>query len=103
MPDDTNTTVEVPPNTKLNDSLQAAARYVGVIITAVIAIVGLLGRHDVVGLLTFVQSNGGEVFIAVSGLISLGTAAYGIFKTGKRGGQLETAAADPRNEGVSFK
>jgi hypothetical protein len=88
--------VEIEPNAGLNDSLQAAARYIGVIIGAVIAILGLLRTKDIAGLIAFVQANGGAVLAAVSGLASLAVAAYGVFKTHKRGAQLNTVEADNR-------
>lgn len=95
--------VKIEQNAAINDGLQAAARYIGVLITFLIAVLGLLKVHDIAGLITLVQSNGGQVLAAISGLVSLVLAAYGVFKSRKRGSQLVTAAADPRNRGVEFK
>jgi hypothetical protein len=47
-------------------------------------------------LIAYIQANGGDVFGAVSGLIALVTAAYGVLKTAKRGSQVATVAADPK-------
>jgi hypothetical protein len=76
-----------PSNTGLVDSIQAALRYLVVIVTFVTAVLGLLKVHDIAGIIALIQSNGGQVLGAISGLIALGTAAYGIFKTHKRGVQ----------------
>lgn len=75
-------------NTGLIDSLQAAARYVVVLITFTTAVLGLLKVHNIAGMITLVQDNGGQVLAAVSGLIAFGTAGYGVFKSHKRGVQV---------------
>jgi hypothetical protein len=85
--------VVVSPNAGGIDAVQAAARYLVVIVTAFVAIVGFLKVHDLAGLIAYIQSNGGQLVAAVSGLIAIGTAAYGIFKTHKRGAQIATVAA----------
>jgi hypothetical protein len=80
-------------NTGTRDALQAAGRYIVVIVTAVIAIFGLFKAHDIAGLFTYVQSHGGELLAAISGLVSLGVAAYGVLKTHKRGVQATPVIA----------
>lgn len=90
-----NDPIVVSPNQGIIDALQAALRYIGVIVTAVIAIFGLLKAKDISGLFNYVQSHGGEVLAAVSGLISLAVALYGIFKTHKRAAQVVTVATSP--------
>lgn len=87
--------IEISANAGLIDGLQAAARYIGFLITAVVAVLGLLKTRDIAGLIAYVQANGGQIAGAVSGLIALAIAAYGVFKTRKRGAQLATAGADP--------
>ena len=94
---------KVSPNAGLVDGIQATARYLVVIVTAVIAVLGLLKTHDIAGLITYIQSNGGTVFAAITGLIGLATAAYGVFKTQKRGGQVATAAAEPAVQSLELK
>lgn len=91
-----NKPVVVSANQGIVDSLMAGARYVAVIATALIAIVGFLKAHDVAGLSAYIQANGGDLLTAISGLIAVATAAYGIYKTHKRGAQMATVAADPK-------
>lgn len=85
----------VSANAGLIDGVQAAARYTVVIIGFTTALFGLLKVHDIGGIITLVQNNGGQALGAVSGLIALGTAAYGVFKSRKRGAQVATVAANP--------
>lgn len=93
---DTDKPIVVRPGQGALDGLQAAARYLTVIIGAVVALLGLLKTRDIAGFIAFVQNNGGEVFAAVAGLVSLGTAAYGVIKTALRGRQVAAVAADNR-------
>lgn len=91
--------VEVTPkaqNTGLVDSAQAALRYITVIVTAFMAIIGFLKTKDIAGLIAYVQSSGGEIFAAISALIALAVAGYGVFKTHKRGVQAATPAVLPK-------
>lgn len=96
MADDVKQPVVVSPNTGLIDGIQAAARYAVVLITFITAFLGLLQVRDIAGIIALIQSNGGQVLAAISGLIALGTAAYGVFKTRKRGAQIVTVATDPK-------
>lgn len=96
MVDDVKKPVVVQANAGLIDGIQAAARYVVVLVTFTTALLGLLQVRDIAGIITLIQSNGGQVLAAVSGLIALGTAAYGVFKTRKRSAQLEKVADDPK-------
>lgn len=95
MVDDVKQPVVVSANAGLIDSVQAAARYAVVLVGFTTAVLGLLKVHDIAGIIALIQSNGGQVLAAVSGLIALGTAAYGVFKSRKRGAQLANVAADP--------
>lgn len=95
--------VEVSANAGLIDGIQATARYVVVLITFTTALFGLFQAHDIAAIFMYVKQNGGQALGAVSGLIALGTAAYGVFKTRKRSNELEKAAIDPANENVVFK
>jgi|SRR6266542_2665443 len=95
--------IKVPVNTGLVDGLQAAGRYAVVIVGFVTAILGLLKVHDLAGMITLIQNNGGSVLAAVSGLIALGTAAYGVFKSNKRGAQLETLVPLVPDKVADFK
>lgn len=78
------------------DGLQAAARYAAFLITVVTAILGLFSKGDIVGVMNYIQTNLGEIIAAISGLIALGIAAYGTFKTWKRGAQAATVAASSK-------
>lgn len=84
--------IVVSENAGLIDGIQAIARYLVVIITFIIAVLGLLKVHDIAGIINLIQANGGQVMAAISGLIALGTAAYGVLKTRKRGAQIATVA-----------
>jgi hypothetical protein len=87
--------VVVSANAGLIDGIQAAARYLVVIVGFITAVLGLLKTRDIAGLIMYIQNNGGETLSAVMGLIAIGTAAYGVFKTRKRGVQVASVAADP--------
>jgi len=87
--------IVVSANAGLIDGLQSAGRYAVVLIGFTTAVLGLLKVHDIAGMIALIQSNGGQVLAAVSGLIALGTAAYGVFKSKKRGTQIATVAANP--------
>lgn len=88
--------VVVSANAGLIDGIQAAARYLVVIITFVTAMLGLIKVHDIAGMIGYIEANGGSTLAAVSGLIALGTAAYGVFKSQKRGAQVASVAANPK-------
>lgn len=88
--------IVVRENAGLLDALQGAARYVVVIFGFVTAMLGLFRVRDIAGMIAYIQTHGGEVLGAISGLIALGTAAYGVFKNHKRGAQVASVAADDR-------
>lgn len=88
--------VVVSANAGAIDSIQAASRYLVVIVGFIISALGLLKVHDIAGMIALIQSNGGQLLAAISGLIALATAAYGVFKSHKRGNQIATVASDPR-------
>lgn len=87
--------IRVYENAGLIDSLQAVARYTVVIVGFITALLGLFKTHDIDGIILYIQNNGGEALAAVSGLIALGTAGYGVFKSWKRGRQVSDVAANP--------
>lgn len=76
----------------VTDAVQAALRYAVVVAGFISGLGAFLSRQDAVGAVTYVQTNLGGVVAAVFGLIGLGTALYGIYKTWKRGSQLAIAA-----------
>jgi hypothetical protein len=88
--------IVVSANAGLIDAVTAAARYIVVIVGFITAVLGLFKTRDIAGLIAYIQSNGGEVLAAVAGLVSIGTAAYGIFKTRKRGAQVATVAGSTK-------
>lgn len=88
--------IVVNANAGLIDGVTAAARYLTVVVSFVVAMLGLLETRDIAGMIAYIQSNGGEVLAAVVGLIGIVTAAYGIVKTWVRGSQVAEVAADPR-------
>lgn len=78
------------------DAVQAALRYTVFLITALVALAGFVRVRDVAGAVVYLQTNGGQLVAALAGLIALGTSAYGVLKTHKRGAQVATVAADRR-------
>lgn len=88
--------IVVRENAGIIDGIQSASRSLVVIVSFIIAALGLLKVHDVGSIIRLIQSNGGDVLAAISGLIGLATAAYGAIKAHKRGSQIATVAADPR-------
>ena len=79
----------------VTDALLATLRYCVVIVGFLSGLGSLIDRGDAAAAVTYVQTNLGGVVSAVFGLVALGTAAYGIYKTYKRAAQLVTVAADP--------
>lgn len=101
MPDDiTDATppkpIEVSANAGAIDAAMAAFRYIGFLVTALTAIFGLIKTRDLAGLIDFVKTNGGEIVTAVSSLVAIGIATYGVLKTRFRGAQIASVAADRR-------
>jgi len=99
MPIGTNGAVEpvqVNANQGALDMLQAMGRYAVVIVGAATALLALFKARDVAGMSAYLQTNGGQLVGAIAGLVTTATAAYGIFKSHKRGAQVATVAADPR-------
>lgn len=88
--------VVVSANAGAIDAVQAGLRYAGFLFTAVVALLGFFSAHDAAGAMAYLQTNGGQIVAAGSGLIALGISAYGVLKTHKRGAQVATVAADPR-------
>jgi maltodextrin utilization protein YvdJ len=76
----------------VTDALQATLRYVVVIVGFLSGLASLLGKQDAAGAVNYVQTNLGGAVSAAFGLVALGTAAWGIYKTFKRGSQLAIAA-----------
>jgi hypothetical protein len=88
--------IVVSSNQSVIDGVQAGLRYLVVLLTLATAAAGFVRVRDFAGLVAFIQSNGGQFVAAILGLIGLGTAFYGIFKTHLRGGQIATVALDKR-------
>lgn len=80
--------IEISSSQGVTDALQAFLRYLVVIVGFFSALGSLLGKQDAVGAVTYAQTNLGGLVSAVFGLVALGTAAYGIYKSFKRGAQL---------------
>lgn len=96
MPDSTTPPIVVSENAGVIDGVQAAARYVGFLIGVVTALLAFVKTRDIAGAIEYVRSNLGQTISAVTGLIGLGLAAYGVFKTHKRGAQIATVASSER-------
>lgn len=95
MSDPTEPPILVTSAQGVTDAVQAALRYVVVIVGFLSGLGALIGRQDAAGAVAYVQTNLGGTVAAIFGLVGLGTALYGIYKTYKRGQQLSNAAANP--------
>jgi hypothetical protein len=95
--------VQVPKNTGLVDSLQAAGRSAVVIVTFITAFLALLKVHDIAGMIALIQNNGGEVVGAIALIIGTVTYLYGVYKSKKRGNQLETVVLQVPDPVAKFK
>lgn len=82
--------IVVSKHAAILDTLKAAGRYVGVVVTAVPLLMTLIGNRNFSGLVAyFTSADGTTLFAAIGGLITLG---YGLYRTFKRGDQLVTVA-----------
>lgn len=86
------TPIEVTSAQGVTDALQATLRYLVVIFGFLSGLGSLIGKRDAAAAVAYVQTELGGVVAAVFGLIAIGTAAWGIYKTYKRGAQLVVAA-----------
>jgi hypothetical protein len=77
------------------DALQATMRYIVVLVGFITTVLALVKVHDIAGLIALIQSSGGQVLGAITGIITIATMAYGIFKTRKRGVQAATPMVLP--------
>lgn len=73
----------------INDALQALVRYVWTIVGVVTGLVTVIGTGKAEDTVTYIQSNIGLTVGAIIGLSGLVTAGYGIYKSWKRGRELE--------------
>lgn len=94
MPDTTDKPIVVNANAGNIDLLTAAGRYLTVITAAIPILLTLFGSRDIIGVITYLQSEDGVKFTAA--LVGLATLAYGLWKTRKRGAQIATVAQDSR-------
>lgn len=91
MTDTSTKPVLVSSSTPVKDPVFATLRYIVVIVAAVPTIMAFLQNKDIVGLLDFMRSTQGAPIVTAA--VALGTAAYGIWKTRKRGVQVTSVAA----------
>lgn len=86
--------IVVSSNAGLIDSLQSAGRTLVVVLTAIPIILSFVGKHDLLGMIAYLQSVDGAQFIAaVTGIVTI---VYGIYKSHKRGAQVASVASDLR-------
>jgi hypothetical protein len=90
-----NSNVDLASSQGLTDALQAAARYVFTIWAVMTGLFAVIGKHDAVALATFIQANVGVAVAAGFGLAGLLTAAWGVYKTWKRGIQAALPMSNP--------
>lgn len=86
--------IVVSENAGIIDLLTAAGRYAVVIATSIPILLQLLGSRNIVEIMTYFRGDAGSTLMAA--VIGLGTLAYGLFKTRKRGAQIATVALDSR-------
>lgn len=75
----------VKDNAPIMDTMQAFGRYLVLVVTAVPVLLKLLGEHNLLGMVDYFRSTDGGAVIAA--MVGLGTMAFGLFKTHKRGTQ----------------
>lgn len=88
MTEEVKTPIVIDSAQGMTDAMQAAIRYLVVIVGFLSGLGALIGQQDATAAVTYVQSNLGGAVAAVFGLVALGTAIYGIYKSWKRGQQL---------------
>lgn len=94
MVDQATKPIVVRENAGTIDLLTSLARQLVYIMGAIPILLTLLGTRDVVGIIAYLQSSDGVKLLAAAGTIF--TAAYGLYKSRKRGAQVATVAADRR-------
>jgi len=92
--------IQVNPSIQYLDMATNAVRSFVMVAGAVTALAGLVSQHDWRGAIAYIQ--GTPFTTALATVMSLGAFAWGLWKTHKRGGQLITAAVDPRNVAVQL-
>jgi hypothetical protein len=88
MPNQVNEPIEITTAQGVTDAIKATVRYVGVIITFVMGLGGLIGQKNAEGAVTYLNENLGGAVSAAFALGGMCIAAYGIYRTWKRGQQL---------------
>lgn len=89
-----NKPIVISSNAGLIDGIQSAARTLVILATAIPIMLSFLSKHDLVGMIGYLQSVEGAQVIAT--MTGLGTIAYGIYKSHKRGAQVAAVASDVR-------
>jgi hypothetical protein len=80
----------------VTDLLQALLSFVVILATFLTGLATLIGKHDFVSLVTFVQTNLGQAVSAAFGIGGIVLFAWRMYKTYKRGAQLSSVAGDDR-------
>lgn len=89
-----NKPIVVSSNAGLIDSLQSAGRMIVILVTAIPIMLSFLSKHDLIGMIGYLQSvDGAQLIAAGTGLFTIG---YGIYKSHKRGAQVALVASDLR-------
>lgn len=84
----------VSANAGLIDSLQSAGRMIVILVTAIPIILSFVGKHDLLGMIGYLQSvEGAQLIAAGTGIVTI---VYGIYKSHKRGAQVASVASDLR-------
>lgn len=72
------------------DSVQVVLRSLVIVATAVPILLTFVGKHDLIGMIAYLQSvDGAQTIAALTGIASM---VYGIYKAHKRGTQIATVA-----------
>jgi hypothetical protein len=101
MPDSTNQQVAVSSSATVLDTLGSLGRQLVLIAGAIPVLIAMLGARDVMGIVRYFQSADGSMVVAA--VVTVATAAYGLFSKWRRARQLKDAALNPANRAVTLK
>lgn len=96
-----NAQVAVSANAPVTDTLAGLGRQLILIMGAIPVLIALIGARDVVGMVRYFQ--GADGISLVAAVVTIGTAAYGLFARYKRARQLKDAGLNPANRAVTIK
>ena len=96
MPDETTPAETTPAQIVVSgyagtlDTLYAAGRMLLLIFSAVPVLLTLLGKHDLLSLITYFEGDSGKALLGA--VVGLATVVFGLLKSFKRGTQIASVA-----------